>query len=288
MILIGGFSEDTALSRGGLIGEGIPRARPDERLAGLVLSTFRHGFYVRVNGCLFAIGGPAIPAGPIHITLRHAPPRPREGTAIQVLADRIVTEAGEILLGDMCRYQPDVPMVADFASIVPWLSRFGSVAYFPEDILPVRSRLTDALNRADLDLVRRVLQGRGGGLTPSGDDVLAGILLSRIWSGADPADVARIADGAATTDLSRAFLFWAARGQSIAPLHDLVRMLVVQGRRDGPDVQLAVEKVSRIGASSGKALLAGLGLGASAYMRSRGRGWREAQNKEGPCTAIPN
>lgn len=288
MILIDGFSEDAALSRDGLIGEGIPRARPDERLAGSVLSTFRHGFYARVTGHIFAVGGPAIPAGPLHVVLKHAPPRLREGTAIEVLADRIIIETGEIMLGNMRLYQPEVPTEADYASIASWLRRFGSDAYVPEDIRPVCSRLTDALNLADFDLVRRMLQGRGGGLTPSGDDVLAGILLSQVWSGADPADVVRIADKAATTDLSRAFLFWAGRGQSIAPLHDLVRMLIAQRREDDPEIIAAVEKVSRIGASSGKALLAGLGFGASAYLLTRGRGGRAAQGKEMPCTATLN
>jgi hypothetical protein len=77
------------------------------------------------------------------------------------------------------------------------------------------------------DLVRRLL-GAGPGLTPAGDDVLAGLLVG-LWSFGQPAESLRLAVlaglPAGTTDLSAALLRCAARGESIPQVNQLLRTL---------------------------------------------------------------
>jgi hypothetical protein len=93
------------------------------------------------------------------------------------------------------------------------------------------------------------LGGRGGGLTPSGDDVLAGYAAGLVlWHGL-AGEAARIAAVAAplTTRLSATLLQHAALGHLPEPAHRLLE--------DGD-----LEPLLRFGHSSGRALLLGLAL----------------------------
>jgi hypothetical protein len=125
-------------------------------------------------------------------------------------------------------------------------------------------RLPDALpddaysSEVMADLVRR-LRGVGPGLTPAGDDVLAGLLVG-LWSFGQNAEPLRLAvlDGLAggTTDLSAALLRCAARGESIPQVYRLQRAIsgsAWQGRLDN-----AVDDLVRVGHTSGTALAAGV------------------------------
>ena len=104
------------------------------------------------------------------------------------------------------------------------------------------------------------LVGAGPGLTPSGDDVLCGILLGlrlhprgsdslseRLWAAVQP----RLTT---TTSLSAALLTEAAQGYAVAPVVRLIEALAC--RAPGP-VE-AVQAVLAIGHSSGADLLGGL------------------------------
>jgi hypothetical protein len=103
------------------------------------------------------------------------------------------------------------------------------------------------------------LAGLGPGLTPSGDDVLAGILLVASLTGRfSPSQLRAAADTDRTHDISRSFLRWAANGHSIEPVHDLL-FAVAAGR---PTHQ-AEQAVAAIGATSGHDLLLGLRLALS-------------------------
>src|SRR5690606_12255872 len=92
----------------------------------------------------------------------------------------------------------------------------------PDDLADVWPEVRAAVAAGDLVGAARRLGGRGAGLTPTGDDVLAGILVADAHRdpGAEPLDTRRAAVAAADTgELSRAFLRWAAQGQSIEPVH---------------------------------------------------------------------
>jgi hypothetical protein len=110
--------------------------------------------------------------------------------------------------------------------------------------LPTDGRLTPA----HLDH----LVGRGPGLTPLGDDVLAGWFTARAASGAPDADLAeavrRRAD--ATTLLSATLLDCAIRGEALPQLADWL----------ADPTDSTADALLAVGATSGAGLLAGAGL----------------------------
>ncbi len=106
------------------------------------------------------------------------------------------------------------------------------------------------------------LLGRGPGLTPAGDDVLAGFLLGARAFGLDAARVrAAVAAMAAakTTALSAALLWHAARGECVD------EVAAVVANPSGP----AVGRLLRIGHTSGAALATGLATAALAVHAGR-------------------
>jgi hypothetical protein len=118
------------------------------------------------------------------------------------------------------------------------------------------------------DLVRRLL-GAGPGLTPAGDDVLAGLLVG-LWSFGQKAEPLRLAVLAGlatgTTDLSAALLRCATRGESIPQVNQLLQTMsgnAWQGRLDH-----AMYDLVRVGHTSGTALATG--VLAAATMASQG------------------
>jgi hypothetical protein len=139
--------------------------------------------------------------------------------------------------------------------------------------LPPPGRIADMLRRVldhepDLDLVGTpgpvgtrsisALAGRGIGLTPAGDDVLAGLLLAARAGGAPEADLVTVARAARTHAISRAYLEQAARGRSIAALHDL---MAACADADLAAARAARERLARVGHTSGLDLAYGVLLG---------------------------
>jgi hypothetical protein len=124
----------------------------------------------------------------------------------------------------------------------------------PPDALPDDARSPEVA----ADLVRRLL-GVGPGLTPAGDDVLAGLLVG-LWSFGQEAKPLRLAVLAGlatgTTDLSAALLRCATRGESIPQVNQLLRTMsgnAWQGRLD-----YALDDLVRVGHTSGMALATGV------------------------------
>jgi hypothetical protein len=106
------------------------------------------------------------------------------------------------------------------------------------------------------------LLGRGPGLTPSGDDVLAGFLIGARAFGHDAPGVERtVAETAfiATTALSAQLLHSAARGECVEQLADVVRGVI-----NGTLSPAAVIRLRAVGHTSGTALAHGL-LAAAAF-----------------------
>lgn len=90
------------------------------------------------------------------------------------------------------------------------------------------------------------LAGRGAGLTPTGDDVLMGVLFAlHVWR-SDSALTQQIADVAAprTTAVSANFLQAAAAGEAVAAWHDLVSA-------ETNTKPAVVERILAVGATSG-------------------------------------
>lgn len=111
------------------------------------------------------------------------------------------------------------------------------------------------------------LLGLGPGLTPSGDDLLAGglIALRAVGAAATARQLAEVilpASPQATTLLSSAFLAAAAKGEGSAALHTFISA-VIAARHD--QLHPAVEALGRIGHTSGWDALAGACLALTAW-----------------------
>ena len=114
------------------------------------------------------------------------------------------------------------------------------------------------------------LAGLGGGLTPSGDDFLTGLMLRAWLAHPDPPTFCQaVAEAAAplTTLLSAAFLRVAAVGECSIAWH---RLLAALAGEDKTAIPPAVERVLSHGATSGADALAGFLSGC--FHRSGARG----------------
>lgn len=144
-----------------------------------------------------------------------------------------------------------------------------TVPLTPDLADPVQA-LTGALGRGEPTMpIARDLLGRGPGLTPSGDDVLAGmlaaatVLAGALPAGAVPAELVvrvrrlgrEVAAEArdATTAVSAALLHHAARGAVAAPAGAVLQALAGRGR-----LVAALDHLLAVGSTSGRDLAVGL------------------------------
>lgn len=116
-------------------------------------------------------------------------------------------------------------------------------------------------DRPDLAVAR--LLGRGAGLTPTGDDVLAGALVTLCALGAPAAGplAAAVTDAApdATTAVSAALLRHAARGECVPQLADLLEAIAVGGADPASGaLPRAAGALLAVGHCSGAGLLHGV------------------------------
>ena len=105
------------------------------------------------------------------------------------------------------------------------------------------------------------LLGSGPGLTPSGDDVLAGFLAGAAAFGIDAValrEAVAVLAPARTTALSAALLWHAARGECIDELAGLAAVLTGQGCSQPGEALSAVSRLVSVGHTSGAALALGL------------------------------
>jgi uncharacterized protein DUF2877 len=114
----------------------------------------------------------------------------------------------------------------------------------------------DALCRGDMAAAVTGLLGRGAGLTPEGDDLLAGAfaVLAAVGAPVAPPDDLR----ERTTALSATLLELAAAGAAPRPLHAVLDV------RDG-HWRGALRELARLGSSSGRAIAFGAAATAARY-----------------------
>jgi Protein of unknown function (DUF2877) len=137
--------------------------------------------------------------------------------------------------------------------------------------LPVPDQLADACVQASLAAAACAadkLVGLGPGLTPSGDDVLAGTLAALRLLGGDPAFTTALADhvgavgGRRTTALSATLLRLAGQGNVAAEVGQVIKALNGQG-----SLEEAARRLHAIGHTSGADLAQGLLIGTAAALR---------------------
>lgn len=231
---------------------------------GRVRAWFPKGCYLQLPSGIVALVPPHVHLGPIHMALDEPLPPIAAGV-------RVVVSNGELVVGSHG---------VRFAGAPAWRGQLPAPPRARRAVLRLREVLAEVAARslvpeararralgllrlADLRGAADVLAGVGPGLTPSGDDVLAGAFFAfRAAHGRGMEDrLVPLATAAPTTDLSRAFLIWAARGQAIAPVHAL---LTAADRRDARQAMAAARALEAVGESSGADVALGLVLAAEA------------------------
>jgi hypothetical protein len=218
---------------------------------GTVAAVFSKAAYLRLPAGLIALTTWEVPPGPIHARGDIPLHRLASGDAVTVdLSGATVWRGAELT--------PAV-LAAGAGTVLDVLATAPASALAAPVFEPRRARAERSLDRGDLDGAVDALAGLGPGLTPAGDDTLAGILL--VLGAQDRAAALAAADRARTNDLARAFLAWAARGQSIEPVHRLVA-----AGDDAGTASAALADLLRFGHSSGADLAFGLRLGLRALV----------------------
>ena len=226
---------------------------------GRVVASFRRAAYVELGPSTLAVTTGDVPAGPLHLRLR-ALPRLEVGEPVLATAERLTLGAVTLPRAGLERWQPPVVRGSALAArahpamddVLPEAGRSALV----DD--PAAAAVPAALARGDLPAAVALLAGRGPGLTPAGDDALAGLLLVLALAGHERTELERAATAARTHAIARAFLRWAARGQAVAPVHQL---LAAMADGDGAAVERHRSAVAALGQTSGADVLFGLGLG---------------------------
>jgi hypothetical protein len=171
------------------------------------------------------------------------------------------------------------------ASLLPllWVSEAPALPRGPVRAASAPARLlVDAAVQGDVASVARAargLAGLGPGLTPSGDDLLAGFAAA--WTllgeslGVDGAALARVTDALVAgaergaSPLGRAWLGHAGRGELLEPMTRFVAALL--GPEPGP-LDAAARGALAVGSSSGTDWMVGFFLGAGATLEAAGPG----------------
>jgi hypothetical protein len=236
-------------------------------VGGAVVAWFPRAWYVSVPGGLVSLVAPGVLAGPTHVVVDEALPAVAPGTPARAGAGRLEIGPHSIDLTRAREWRGALPLapavLAAAGRILQAIGPSGRSALHEE---PYRSR--GALARAriddgDLAEAARLLVGLGPGLTPSGDDALAGVLFAvRAALGPDAEGVTvGLAELGETGEISRAFLRWAARGQCLAPAHEL---LASAAAGDAAGAARAAGTMATVGETSGADFLLGLGWGIEA------------------------
>jgi hypothetical protein len=223
---------------------------------GEVIAVFSRAAYLDVAGDMAVLVPEDVPNGPLHVRLDGLP-RLRRGTRVRCRSGVIAIEEHRWLTPSEA-WRPEPPVdVLSAEPIVSAVVRHRPVLDMGTgSAVDIDGWLVPLLAQGDIEGACARLVGRGAGLTPTGDDVAAGILLVECLSGsADRTSLGLLATRAPTHAISRAFLRAAADGQCIEPVHTLLRAA------SADDECLATEAVgqlSRVGHTSGLDLAAGV------------------------------
>ncbi len=274
------------------------RIRPllDRSPRGAVLATFARSCYLDLDGHLVAVVATELLDGPLNLVLAlpsttrldeapvGAPVSCRGGTLD-------IAEAWQIDFAHAPIWNARVTPLTVTPHLRLWLASIRRIldAEAPVESLarPARVRrasegmdlLEDGLRHRDVTVVREAadtLVGLGPGLTPSGDDVLAGTLLAIALLRPVEEDHWRqaIIDASRgrTIRISEAYLEAAAAGEAGEAWHHLRRTLqhaaqsVPPASDEDPDLRAAVRGVLAFGETSGADMLAGFVLGMDALL----------------------
>ena len=226
---------------------------------GEVIAVFSRASYVAVDATIVALLSTSEASGPLHARIQD-PPKVRLGDRAVVLGGRLYIGGRLVNLPTFCWEPKPLPSGAPIARMLENILKHEPVLDLGSSAdSSLATSLERALDRGGIGEACRWVVGRGAGLTPSGDDVAAGLLLAEALLGlGDEATRLAIVADAPTHAISRAFLAWSARGQSIEPLHQLLSACVLQDQRAA---RSARTDLAAIGHTSGLDLAYGALIG---------------------------
>lgn len=227
---------------------------------GQVIAWFPRACYASFPGGLLVVVGEGVHPGPLYLGVEGDVPRIPVGDPVSVGPDRVVVGGVEIRVGERT-WRGWTPKPEQMAAAAELAAEAAQEAGERSLLDPgARAAARRALDGDDLEAAARALEGRGPGLTPSGDDALAGILFARRLLEGPAAEerLVPLAEESATSPIARGFATWAARGQALAPAHRLVAAAV---RGDAAAARGAARVLTLVGESSGADFCAGMALG---------------------------
>jgi hypothetical protein len=276
-------------------------AEPGE---GKVLAVFERAFYLKARGGLICLGPVSLGAGPLNLLCANwRPGAVAPGTPARLSSAEIRLARGAVFsLAGARDWRPPLPPEwhsADLRRGLAALARAAARRAPPDGLGRLIPALVIGGRRAAADdtdspLLRRaaagasalagwlvrdvgpppparasVLIGLGPGLTPSGDDLIAGVLIAlRTLLRADTAEQlgawALCLAATRTGTISSAHLAAAAAGEGAEPLH---RVLAAICAGDEAGLEREVDAVAGIGHCSGWDALAGVALAGAAVAR---------------------
>ena len=221
-----------------------------------------------VRGAMHVAGGPIIDAMTADVW-KH-PPWPTGWTAATLRASLHALDglvAGRVPSDGLARvafadWEPAGPSSLNGAMLRAALKRTATISAWLTAPPANRAERDTTAAAAARTAVHRLI-GLGPGLTPSGDDVIAGMLLALHATGqpdlaAALAGLVETAPTGRTSPLSRAFLEVACEGLPSAAMHAVIDVLL---RGDPAALPEAVDQLTGIGHTSGWDMLAGAVLG---------------------------
>lgn len=260
---------------------------------GTVLAVFHRCLYLEGDDALCCLGDETLPRGPVNLRVPgfRVPPQQTPGavTPWRYRSGTLCLEGQHWRVEQSPAWRPPVPPAWVTRRVVRGLRACraaqgaaggstgdtgGLGAHIDARLRYACGALGDWLRHlpgkdvACRDVPRGALAllGCGPGLTPSGDDVLVGVLVMLHAAGRH--DAARLLAGAVTTEaprrtsrISAAHLVAASRGEAVEPVHDVVQALLAG---EPAACATSVKRLLAYGHSSGADALRGMVLAADA------------------------
>lgn len=234
-----------------------------------VSASFRKATYVSTPGWMFVVAARSVPRGPLYLTVDVGDVFSPPGTGVTVSGSSIFLggtridgwRSADVWVGgtpDRLGLRRHRQMAIECLSSLAQRSALHTEPFSR----PARLAMT-ALDQGQLTEVSRLLVGLGPGLTPAGDDALAGVFITARFLCNPQNDVLPLPGAGSTSSLSLGFIRWAMRGQAIAPIHAFLTAAAA-----GSELRClaAVAQLARIGATSG----ADCAFGIAAALRTIG------------------